>query len=93
MSLIFRLLSLTHRTPREEPHQIRHDPASQCARILRVLKKHRRITNVQMINMRILRGSERIRELRAEGHIITSQRMHGGQWEYRYGGMRDEEVE
>ncbi|NIL77162.1 helix-turn-helix domain-containing protein [Rhodococcus sp. B10] len=67
-----------------------HDPASQCARILRVLKKHRRITNVQMINMSVLRGSQRIRELKDEGHVIVSQRVHGGVWEYKYGGHRDD---
>lgn len=72
--------------------QRKHDPSSQCARILAVLKKHRRITNVQMINMNILRGSERIRELKSEGYIITSERLHGGQWEYRYGGHRDDEA-
>lgn len=82
-------------TRTDEPGvQKKHDPASQCARILRVLKKHRRITNVQMINMRVLRGSQRIRELKSEGYIITSERLHGGQWEYRFGGHRDDpEVE
>lgn len=71
--------------------QTTHDPSSHCARLLKHLKKHRRITNRQLINMGIFRGSARIKDLRDEGWLITSNQVHGGLWEFVLVGHRDDE--
>ncbi|WP_440220895.1 helix-turn-helix domain-containing protein [Dietzia sp. MNB45] len=62
---------------------------SQTARILRMLKKHRRVTNVVLNNI-CFRYGARIHDLRQEGHIIASERRKDGVWEFVYGGHRDE---
>lgn len=64
---------------------------SQAKQILKVLKIKGRISNVEIINMRILRGSERIRELKKDGYRIVSNRVKGGIWEYIYRGHEDDE--
>lgn len=64
---------------------------SQAKRILKFLKLKGRITNVEMVRMRILRGSERIRELKKDGYIIVSHHLTGGLWEYVYKGHEDDE--
>lgn len=71
-------------------HTPTHDPSSQCGRLLKHLKKHRRITNRQLINMGIFRGSARIKDLRDEGWLITSNQVHGGLWEFVLTGHQDD---
>lgn len=66
---------------------------SQARRILKFLKLKGRITNVEMVRMRILRGSERIRELKADGYIIVTNHVKGGIWEYVYKGHEDDDDE
>lgn len=63
---------------------------SQTAIILNYLKKYGSMTNADMWNRRIQRGSERIRELKAEGHIIVTNHVKGSLWEYIYKGHEDE---
>lgn len=63
---------------------------SQTGRILKQLKEVGHITNVEMWNMNIQRGSERIRELKKEGHLITSARLSGPKWIYVYKGHIDD---
>ena len=70
----------------EEPVEVQHRATSQIARVLKRLQQNGHVTNVELIHMRILRGSERVRELREEGH-----RVKGGLWEYVYMGKRDDE--
>lgn len=65
---------------------------SQTKRILKFLKLKGRITNVEMVRMRILRGSERIRELKKDGYIIVSHHINGGLWEYVFKGHEDDEL-
>ncbi|SIS12079.1 helix-turn-helix domain-containing protein [Williamsia sterculiae] len=60
----------------------KHRPDSQVARILRRLKSEGRITNIEMVNLRILRGSERIRDLKREGHAIRSIQLNQTTWVY-----------
>ncbi|OLT47743.1 hypothetical protein BJF87_21245 [Gordonia sp. CNJ-863] len=72
-------------------HTPTHDPSSQCARLLKHLKKHRRITNRQLISMGIFRGSARIKDLRDEGWIIVTNRVHRGLFEFVLVGLRDED--
>lgn len=79
-----------NRAAAEQPAKDKHSPTSQCARILKRLQQRGRITNVEMISMRILRGSERIRNLKAEGYVIKSNRVKGGLWEYVYFGHEDD---
>lgn len=64
---------------------------SQCKRILKVLKTKGRVTNIELVNMCILRGSERIRELKGDGYRIVSHRVHGGVWEYIFKGHEDDD--
>lgn len=66
---------------------------TQTGRILRRLKANGKITNADMWNMRIQRGSERIRELKREGHIIKSVQNSKTLWTYVYMGHEDEEEE
>lgn len=66
---------------------------SQTAQILNYLKKHGSMTNTDMWNRRIQRGSERIRELKKEGYIIVSNHVKGPLWEYIYKGHKDEAEE
>lgn len=70
---------------------IKHDPSSQCARILRHLKKHGKMTNIEMWNMRIQRGSERIRNLKSEGYLINSIKLDRTTWVYVYCGHESEQ--
>lgn len=68
--------------------QIRHDPTSQVGRLLKRFKRDGRITNIQMVKeMFILRGSERVRDLKAEGHLIKSIRESNTVWVYVYEGV------
>lgn len=64
---------------------------SHAKRILKVLKAKGRITNVEMYNMYIHRGSERIRELKADGYRIVSHHVKGPLWEYVFKGHEDDE--
>ena len=67
------------------------DKLSQTARILKLLKANGQISNIDMWNMRIQRGSERIRELKSEGHLISSVHDKGPRWVYYYRGHVDDE--
>ena len=66
---------------------------TQTGRILKRLKENGKITNADMWNMRIQRGSERIRELKREGHKIVSVQNNKTLWTYVYMGHEDEEEE
>jgi hypothetical protein len=67
--------------------QVRHDPTSQVGRLLKRFKRDGRITNIQMVKeMFILRASERVRELKSEGHVIKSIRESNTVWVYVYEG-------
>ncbi|WOI85956.1 helix-turn-helix domain-containing protein [Rhodococcus qingshengii] len=68
-----------------------HASTSQAGRILKLLKQHRKVTNRQLNAMGIFRYSARIADLRIEGHIIETQRVHDGLWEFIYHGHRDDE--
>lgn len=71
----------------DQPAKDKHGPTSQVGRILKHLQKHGRITNIQLVrDFHILRGSERIRELKAEGHNIRSVRLDRVTWVYIYEG-------
>jgi hypothetical protein len=63
---------------------------SQAKKVLRVLKIKGRITNVELVQMHILRGSERIRELKADGYRIVTNHIKGGLWEYVFKGHEDD---
>lgn len=63
---------------------------SQTSMILKQLKEVGHITNVEMWNMNIQRGSERIRELKKEGYLITSARLSGPKWIYVFKGHIDD---
>jgi len=63
---------------------------SQTGQILKHLKEHGSMSNTDMWNRRIQRGSERIRELKKEGHIIVSNHVKGSLWEYVYMGHVDD---
>lgn len=67
------------------------DKITQTKRILKVLKTKGRVTNVELVTMRILRGSERIRELKGDGYRIVSHHVMGGVWEYVYKGHEDDD--
>jgi len=63
---------------------------SQTGTILKHLKEHGSMTNADMWNRRIQRGSERIRELKKEGHLIITNHVDGPLWEYVYNGHVDD---
>lgn len=63
---------------------------SQHERILRVARSKGYISNHDMWDMRIQRGSERIRELKSEGHLFVGQRDTGTRYLYIYKGHQDE---
>lgn len=65
---------------------------SQTGEILKYLKEHGSMTNTDMWNRRIQRGSERIRELKREGYIIVTNHVKGPLWEYIYKGHEDDEA-
>ena len=69
------------------------DKLTQTAKILKLLKENGKITNADMWNMRIQRGSERIRELKREGHKIVSVQNNRTLWTYVYMKHEDEEEE
>lgn len=64
---------------------------SQTGQILKYLKEHGSMTNADMWNRRIQRGSERIRELKKEGYIIVTNHVNGPTWEYIYKGHEDDQ--
>ena len=63
---------------------------SQTGQILKYLKENGSMTNVDMWNRRIHRGSERIRELKKEGHVIVTSHVGGSLWQYVYMGHEDD---
>lgn len=70
--------------------QLKETKLSQTGQILKHLKENGSMTNTDMWNRRIQRGSERIRELKREGYIIISNHVKGPLWEYIYMGHEDE---
>ena len=67
------------------------DKLTQTAKILKLLKENGEITNADMWDMRIQRGSERVRELKREGHKIVSVQNSKTLWTYVYMGHEDDE--
>lgn len=74
----------------DEPLVRDHSPASQCATMLKYLKKYRRATGSQFLSMGIGRFGARLKNLREEGWIVESVRLRDGLWEYRFLGHRDD---
>lgn len=75
----------------DQPAKPRHHATSQVGRILKHFKKHGRVTNIELVrDFRILRGSERMRELKAEGYLIRSVKLSSTVWAYIYEGHADE---
>lgn len=66
---------------------------SNTAKILEYLKEHGRATNVQLAKIGGNRFGGRLFELRAEGHLITTNHVREGLFEYIYKGNRDEIME
>lgn len=64
---------------------------SQTGRLLKLLKKHKRLTNRQIMQtIGAFSYTRRISDLRDEGHIIVAQHIKDGLWEYIYKGLNDE---
>ena len=62
---------------------IRPKQPSQHQRILSVLRRNKRITSADMVNMKIFQYNARIKELRDNGgHKIVCQRVKGHLFEY-----------
>lgn len=47
---------------------------TQKSRVLAMLKRNRAVTTIALVRDGVLRGSERIRELIADGHDISRER-------------------
>lgn len=60
---------------------------SQTAKILKLLKKKGKLTNRQL-NKICFRYAARLHELRKEGHIIVSNHVKEGLWEFVYKGEK-----
>lgn len=60
---------------------------SATGKILRLLKDERIVTNVQL-NKIAYRYGARLHELRREGHIIVTNHIRDGLWQYHYLGER-----
>lgn len=71
----------------------KHEPTSQCGRILKRLKQNGSVTNVELNGMGIFRYSARLRDLREDGWIIVSNHVKDGLWTFVFQGHRDEEVQ
>ena len=67
----------------------RQPKLSQTARILKLLKSKWRATNVEL-NRICFRYGARIWELRREGHVIVTNRIETGLFEFVYQGYRDD---
>lgn len=67
------------------------DKETQAKQILKILRTNGKITNYEMWNMHIQRGSERIRELKADGYRIVSHHVKGPLWEYVFKGHEDDD--
>lgn len=79
----------TSQPPRSRRQYI--NPDSQNGRVLAHLKAHGLITNVHAVNeMKILRLSERIRELKAAGYQIETIKKSPEVWVYKYTGHQDD---
>jgi len=59
------------------------DKDTQTAKILRLLKAHGTVTNIELSRI-CFRYSARIHELRREGHNITSVHDKGSVWRFVY---------
>lgn len=67
-----------------------HDKFAQTARILRLLKTKKTVTNFELNNI-AFRYSARIKDLRDEGHRIVSTHITGSQWTFTYLGHEDDD--
>jgi hypothetical protein len=67
-------------------------PLSQTARILNLLKNQGKATNREL-NVICFRYGARILDLRNEGHIIVSNHIKDGLWEFIYKGHTDDQKE
>ncbi|MDI9934732.1 helix-turn-helix domain-containing protein [Rhodococcus sp. IEGM 1351] len=76
----------------EQDEKRQHDPSSQCAKILRLFKRRGFATNVELNSMGIFRYSARIKDLRDDGYLIETVRVHDGLYRFEFHGHRDEEV-
>jgi hypothetical protein len=75
--------------PNLDGHQrtVPHDPTSQIDRLRKRFERDGRVTIIQMVKeIFILRGSERVRDLKAEGHLIRSVRESNTVWVYVHEG-------
>lgn len=61
---------------------------SQTAKILRLLKIRGKLTN-RDLNHICFRYAARLHELRRDGHIIVSNHVREGLWEYIYKGVKE----
>lgn len=61
---------------------------SQTAKILRLLKERGKLTNHEL-NKLCYRYGARIYELRKEGHLIISNHIKDGLWEFVYKGEKE----
>lgn len=59
----------------------------QTTKILKMFKERGRLTNTEL-NRVCYRYSARIHDLRKDGYVIASQRLHGGLWEFVYRGEK-----
>lgn len=66
----------------------KHDPGSDYSRVLRYLQRRRTATNGELNHLTIRFGA-RIHELRRDGFIIKTIRVHDGVFRYEYVGHRD----
>ena len=62
---------------------------SQTTRILRLLRSKPSVTNREL-NRICFRYSARLKDLRDEGHIIVSNHVKDGLWEFTWKGKIDE---
>lgn len=66
------------------------DKMTKMAKILKLLKTNKRVTNHEL-NKICFRYGGRIHDLRREGHIIKTNRLNNdGLFEYSYHGLSDE---
>lgn len=64
---------------------------SQTGRLLKALKKHKTLTNRQIITMiNTFNHTARISDLRREGHVILAERVKEGLFRYTYLGLKED---
>lgn len=63
------------------------------AQVLRLLKKHKVMSNIDLKDQSCFAYVQRIAELRAEGHLILSEHVKGSLWLFHYLGHIDDGAE